>query len=97
MNSALVHTLQTYEERQAYIEEARAILADLDALEVVRRTQGADGGSMLIKADVLEWLPGGQISTVTSRQSELREQLLNHLNLWGLVGNGGGSASVERS
>lgn len=89
-------SLQFIQERQQYVALIVGIVDELDELLVLRSQQGTDAQSTLIRADVLEWSPGGQVVSVQTRQAELRKELAALLNCEWLLG-GGGSASVLRS
>lgn len=84
------------QERQQYVALITEILDEMDELLALRSQQGTDSQSTLIRADVLEWQPGGQVVSVQARQAELRTELAKLLNCEWLLG-GGGSASVLRS
>lgn len=84
------------QERQSYVAMITGILDEMDELLTLRSQQGTDSQSTLIRADVLEWSPGGQVASVQTRQGELRKELAALLNAEWLLG-GGGSAMVLRS
>lgn len=89
-------TLKFVQERQLFVQMIQGILTELDNLDALRTQQGVDSQSTLIRADVLEWSPGGQTVSVQARQGEQRRQLASLLNCEWLLG-GGGSAAVLRS
>ncbi len=91
-----LQSLAYIQERQEYVALIVGILDELDQLLVLRSQQGTDAQSTLIRADVLEWQPGGQVASVQARQGELRRELAMLLNCEWLLG-GGGSAMVLRS
>lgn len=92
----ILQSMPTVQERQYYVQLIQGILDELDGLEAVRQQQGGDTQTTLIRADVLEWSPGGQVASVQARQGELRRELAALLNCEWLLG-GGGSAMVLRS
>ncbi|XHX80955.1 MAG: hypothetical protein RBJ76_13785 [Stenomitos frigidus ULC029] len=70
------------------IPDIQRLLAESDFLDSVSSGQGSNGNATLIKADVLEWLPGGQLMTVGTRKSEIRLQLARYLDLEAWLSSG---------
>lgn len=79
--------------------EVARLVAQLELLEGELDSLATDPQSTLIRADVLEWEPGGKIGSVANRRSSLVAKLISAIGIGYLMpqGSGGGSCGQFRT
>lgn len=65
----------------ALVTDVVEIITELDALNTRISTLVGSGSGAMIRADVVEWLPGQTVTDVFGRQAEIIEYLRMHLSL----------------